>query len=234
MALRLAEVTLSAPRGALGALVRFYGEVLELPVAGVAVQVGPDRLVFEERDGEPFHHVALQVPGDRFAAAHAWLRERAELLPGPWEPGGTVFDFPAWDAQACYCHDPAGTILELIAHRGLAERPGAGGSFAGRELAGISEAGLVLAEREQLTARLAGELGVELWDGHPSASLAFVGRRAHTLILAPPGRGWLPTGRPAEPHPVRVRLRGAPRAPGRVALGPHVVEADVPPSAASP
>jgi len=26
-----------------------------------------------------------------------------------------------WDAQACYFHDPAGNIVEFIAHRGLAE-----------------------------------------------------------------------------------------------------------------
>ena len=39
----------------------------------------------------------------------------------------------------------------------------------------------------------------------------FVGEKARTLILAPPGRGWLPTGRPAEPHPVEARLSGSPK-----------------------
>lgn len=28
----------------------------------------------------------------------------------------TLFDFNNWDALACYCLDPAGNILELIAH----------------------------------------------------------------------------------------------------------------------
>ena len=224
MALELAEVALGAPRGALGALAHFYGAELGLRTEGaLTVHVGAGRLRFEETAGEPFHHLALLVPGDRFAAAHAWLAERAELLPVPGATGTTVFDFPAWDAQACYCHDPAGTILELIAHRGMAERPGADGPFSGAELAAVSEAGLVLDDRETLTRRLARELGVELWDGHAGGSLAFVGRRAHTLILAPPGRGWLPTGRPAEPHPASITLTGAPGAPGRVAVGPHVV-----------
>ena len=50
--------------------------------------------------------------------------------------------------------------------------------------------------------------GLELWDGEVEGedSLAFVGEKGRTLILAPPGRGWLPTGRPAEPYPVELAL----------------------------
>jgi hypothetical protein len=36
--------------------------------------------------------------------------------------------------------------------------------------------------------------------------LAFVGERGRTFILAPPNRGWMPTGGAAEPHPVAVVL----------------------------
>jgi len=36
--------------------------------------------------------------------------------------------------------------------------------------------------------------------------LAFVGERGRTFILAPPGRGWIPTDRPAEPHPVEALI----------------------------
>ena len=38
------------------------------------------------------------------------------------------------------------------------------------------------------------------------ARLAFVGEKARTLILCRAGRPWLPTGRPAEAHPVEVVL----------------------------
>ena len=53
-------------------------------------------------------------------------------------------------------------------------------------------------------------VGLQMWDGtiDEPGSLAFVGEQARTLILAPPGRGWLPTGRPAEAHPLAVRLEG--------------------------
>jgi hypothetical protein len=59
-------------------------------------------------------------------------------------------------------------------------------------------------------ARALAELGVELWDGslEAPAGLAFLGERARTLILAPTGRGWLPTGQPADRHPVDAVLDG--------------------------
>ncbi len=58
--------------------------------------------------------------------------------------------------------------------------------------------------------------GYGLWSGRADTAslddphrLAFLGRKAHTLILAAPGRGWLPTGRPAETHPAHIVLAGA-------------------------
>jgi hypothetical protein len=50
--------------------------------------------------------------------------------------------------------------------------------------------------------------GLALWSGSLESGLAFVGERARTLILAPEGRPWLPTGRPAEAHDLEVVLTG--------------------------
>ena len=62
------------------------------------------------------------------------------------------------------------------------------------------------------------QVGLELWDGtlEEEGSLAFVGERGRTFILAPAGRGWMPTGRPAERHPVEAEILGA--ADGEVEL----------------
>jgi catechol 2,3-dioxygenase-like lactoylglutathione lyase family enzyme len=192
--MRFAEVTLSAPSD----LRDFYGETLGLPLDGEAIVVGETRMLFRAEDGGAFYHFALLVPGDRFAAALVWTRERVELL-------GDVFDFEAWDARAVYFHDPAGSIVELIAHHGL-DANGRSGRFAAEEFVGFSELGLVGDPRELL--RRLEEIGLELWDGTVDEPdrLAFVGEKGRTLILAPPGRGWLPTGRPAEPCAVDVLL----------------------------
>jgi hypothetical protein len=193
---RFAAVTLAAPTDVRD----FYGGVLGLPLDGEAVVVGETRLDFRAEDGGAFYHFALLVPGDRFDAALAWALERAELL-------GDVFDFDNWDALAVYFHDPAGNIVELIAHHGLAENARSG-RFAAEELVGLSELGVV-GDRAELLQRLEAA-GLGLWDGtiDEPGRLAFVGERGRTFILAPPGRGWLPTGRPAEEHPVDVRVEG--------------------------
>lgn len=194
--MRFVEVTLAAPFD----LRPFYGDTLELPLDGQAIVVGETDLRFEHGEGEPFYHFALLVPGDRFDAALAWARERVELL-------GDVFDFEDWDARAVYFHDPAGNIVELIAHHEL-ERNGRSGGFAAEELVGFSELGLVGDKRKLLAGAVPMELGLEVWDGNIDErdGLAFVGEKGRTLILAPEGRGWLPTGRAAEAHPVEYEL----------------------------
>lgn len=198
---RIGEAVLPVPAASLAALAEAYGG-LGLPVSAVhdrsEVVVGESRLRFETGDGSPFHHFALLVPGDRWDAALAWAAGRLDLLLGA--SGETVFRFDFWDARAVYFHDPGGNIVELIAHRGVAET-GRRGPFAGEELVGLSELGLVA---DPATA-VAG-LPLPLWAGTPDRpdALAFVGEKARTLVIARPGRGWLPTGRPAEPHPVEV------------------------------
>jgi catechol 2,3-dioxygenase-like lactoylglutathione lyase family enzyme len=192
--MRFTSVGLAGPPG----LSTFYRDVLGLPLDGDTIVVGETRLRFEHGDDAAFYHFALLVPGDRFEAALAWAQERVEIL-------GDVFEAEAWDARAVYFHDPAGNIVELIAHRGLEEN-GRSGPFAAEELVGFSELGIVGDPRRRL--RELESLGLRLWDGTTEEPdrLAFVGQRGRTLILAPTGRGWMPTGRPAEPHPAAFTL----------------------------
>ena len=207
--MRFLSVTLHAPAGRLLELAGFYGrlglEVQSDRERAISFRAGETELV--SSDGEPFYHFALLVPGNRFEAAYAAAGSVAELLPER-ETGDTVFDSDNWSSLACYFHDPAGNIVELIAHRGLLETA-VDGEFGAAELIGLSELGLV-GDRPVMAAGLAGVLGLELWDGTLAepTRLAFVGERARTLILAPPGRGWVPTGRAAEAHPVDAVLAG--------------------------
>jgi hypothetical protein len=180
---------------------------------------GASGLEFVAGEGNPFYHVAFLAPGDRFDAAFAWAQQRFEILPRPGS-GELVFDFSFWNALACYFRDPAGSIVELIAHRGLEEN-GRTGPFSGEELLGLSEVGLV--GDIQAMARDLEPLELEVWSGSVDdpEGLAFAGEKARTLILCPVGRGWLPIDRHAEPHPVEVIVSGAPEA--RVVTGGHVV-----------
>ncbi len=212
MATELVHVRLDASAELLADLVAFYGDRLgfdlEQDRERVVVAVGESVLEFRAGSGTPFYHVALLLPGDRFDAALAWSRQRVELLAAD-DSDDVVFDFRFWDAQASYFHDPAGNIVELIAHRDTGAT-GASGPFVPGELVGISEVGLVC-DPPVFAEELGRELGLELWDGSVDGerALAFVGAKARTLILCRPGRPWLPTGRPAEAHPIEVVLAGS-------------------------
>jgi hypothetical protein len=205
------RVVLQASADRLPALRDFYeGQLGIESLGGDRYSIGAAELAFEAAAGNPFYHFALLVPGDRFDAARSWASARVDLLPGG-DIEEIVFDFANWDALAFYFHDPAGNIVELIAHRGIGEN-GTTGAFTASELLGFSELGLVGNPKEM--AHSLEQLGLELWDGEleERGRLAFLGQRARTLILSPEGRGWLPTGRPAEPHPVDVHLSGEPTA----------------------
>lgn len=208
--MRFIHVTLRTARSAVADLADFYGRQLGfavIPTAdAVSIAVGETIVDFATAAGEPFYHFALLVPGNRFDAALAWADERTTLLVHP-EAADGAFDFAFWNAHACYFHDPAGNIVELIAHRGVGETDAAG-AFEARELIGVSELGLV-GDLRAMAEELA-PLGLEVWDGtvERPGGLAFVGERARTLILAPRGRGWLPTGRASERHDVDVLLSG--------------------------
>ncbi len=206
------HVLFEAAHGLVPELAGFYGGTLGLPLMhshadSVAVEVGETTLEFRVGRGDPFYHFAFLVPGDRFDAAHRWAAERLTILPDG-DTGEEVFEFENWDAQALYFHDPAGSIGELIAHRGTGEE-GATGPFRASELIGFSEVGIV-GDPPSLAEALARACALEVWSGTVAEEgrLAFVGEKARTLILARAGRPWLPTWRPAEAHPVEVVLEG--------------------------
>ena len=199
--MRFLRLTLETPVARLAEVAQFYESALALPVTGpLAFRVGETELELRPSRDEPFYHFALLVPGDRFDAALEWAQTCTTLLPEP----DTVFDFDFWDAQACYFHDPAENIVELIAHRAIAPSEKAG-RFRPDELVGVSEVGLV-GDPPTLAAGLR-EVGLELWSGNLE-ELAFVGEQARTFILAPERRGWLPIARPAEPHAVEAVIEG--------------------------
>jgi hypothetical protein len=220
---RLSQVRLQAPAAAMAAQAGFYGGELGLEVSDGGWQIGWSQLAFSPATAasgpppEPFYHFALLVPGDRFAAARDWAQQRVELLE-IFDSGEVVIRFDNWGADACYFHDPAENIVELIAHDQVGVS-GADGPFRAAELLGLAEIGLV-GERVRVAAALA-ELGLEIFQGSvdPAERLAFMGEPSAAVILAEAGGGWLPRGRPAEAWPaqVEVELPGAHRATGQVA-----------------
>ncbi|HLM93703.1 MAG TPA: hypothetical protein VK273_07840 [Gaiellaceae bacterium] len=123
--MRFAEVRLAASAGRLRDLAGFYGGELGIDVGmsgadRLSFAIGETAIEFVAGSGEPFYHVALLVPCNRFDEALEWAGARTELLPDR-ESGDVLFDFDNWTAHACYFLDPADNIVELIAHHGTDE-----------------------------------------------------------------------------------------------------------------
>ena len=194
---------------------RFYGD---LPF-----HAGRTIVAFEPvSEGRPFYHFALRVPRNRFDEAREWLAARSPLLRGAG--GETTFEFDFWNAQACYALDPAGNVVELIAHRELPDESDAEGPLSAAELRGVCEVGVVGPDPRAMAAAL-DPLGIELWSGtvDEPGRLAFMGGRDGVLILSEPGRGWMPTGRAAEIWPVEVEVAGHDDAEATLPGTPHRV-----------
>ncbi len=207
---------LQAAADSVDALKTFYGG-----------RAGETVLEFEPvREGRPFYHFALRVPRNRFAAARDWLEARSPLLPG--RDGATTFEFDFWNAQACHALDPGDNVVELIAHRELPDESAVEGPFGADELLGVCEVGLVGPDLRATAAALA-PLGIGLWSGtlDETGGLAFMGGPDGVLILSEPGRGWMPTGRPAEIHPVDLVAAGDRDAEATLPGTPHRVRTRV-------
>jgi catechol-2,3-dioxygenase len=193
------------------ALRAYYAEALGLPVVLDAsgrfvVDAGTSRVAFHEAaaGSAPLYHLAFNVPENLFAEAKAWLAARSGLV---GDGARDKFDFDFWNAHACYTVDPAGNVLELIAHH---ELPNAAGRWLGAEsLLGVAEVGLPVPDVLEAAATLEAELGLVVWDGDPGPRFAAVGGRDGGFIAVPLGRGWMPTGAPAGPHPLEVRVASA-------------------------
>lgn len=183
------------------------------------VQVGDSRLIFEQaRDGShPRHHLAFDVPPDRFDAAVTWIRERGGTLKNT--DGTSRFHHDGWNADAVYFNDPQGNVLELIARhdkppaqafertpgdderRRMAERP-----FSWSELVGINEIGIAADSVVDTVAQLCTRIpGLAVYDGQGSDQFTAVGDLDGLLIVAHRGRIWFPnTGVPADHQPLNV------------------------------
>lgn len=202
------------------ALRPFYAETLGLPVAdaddGFVAAVGASALAFRRGAGAPTYHVAVSVPGDVDAAAD-WLADRTRLLAD--ETGATRIRYDFLAADAVYCRDPAGNVLELLARDG---RDGPTDPFGPDALLDVGEVGLVVEDVPGVAATLADALGVEPAPG-ADEGFCYLGGEAGAFVVVAPGRPWYPTDDAAEPHPVTAVVeaeRAAPALPdGHTVVG---------------
>lgn len=189
--MRIANVSLVVPDLAIAA--DFYERTLMLPVARLAdhvrVTVGSTTL---NLTGDPHHqaahHLAITVPSNKFEAAKAWVRERADLLT---VDGDDEFECSSdWNAHSLYFEGHDRTVLELIIRRDL--NNATDGAFTSSDLLGVSEVGIAVPDVSSVVRILSDRFGIDPY-GWTAPDFAPVGDVNGLLILVGPGRAWFPT-----------------------------------------
>ena len=188
----------------------FYAHVLQLPVLtktanSISFQIGYSTLTFTATKGEAgSYHFAILIPKNKVAEGYRWLKSRTPVL--PFDAEGDLAHFTNWNAQAFYFHDPFQNIIELIAHHDLPDvfnEP-----FSAHALIGLAEMGLVVPDVTAACKTLHETYGVPYYSKGPYlADFAVMGEEDGLLILSTAGRGWLPTGQPAQPAPIKMLLQ---------------------------
>jgi catechol-2,3-dioxygenase len=182
----------------LEAVSAFYRDVLGLTCAArtgkVEVYAGYTRLTFEQtRQAEASaihspYHFAFNIPENQFDGAKTWLAQRVPLIQD--RNGEDTFDFLRWNAHACYCYDPDGNIVELIARHSLDSASTA--TFSARSILGVSEIGMVSDDVRGSVHQLCQKYGLGVYDGAGNEQFAAVGNEQGLFIVVKRGREWYP------------------------------------------
>lgn len=202
---------LRLPAADLSAQLHFYTQLLGLPLAAPAephqftLQTGRSQLTFvQANEGENGrYHFAFNISPNQFDEAKQWLTGRVPLIRD--EQGADEFDFRSWNARAFYFYDPAGNILEFIAHHDLPDQSDL--PFAATSILEISEIGLASDDVPATAELTRTTLGLQPYRGSVSDAFTAVGDEHGLLIIVQQGRVWFPnTGVAAELYPLTAVL----------------------------
>lgn len=173
---------------------RFYRDVLQLPIHGNAVRIGWSTLeCVQAQRPVGSVHLAFNVAPSRFQAAAQWISARATLLSDAHGREHFALD-GVWQSHSVYFAGPDGAVLELIARNALQDAPVGDGQFGGEELLCLSEIGLPSNNVEVVTRSLAHHFGLQPF-APPLEGFAALGDDHGLLIVVDQRRRWFPQQR---------------------------------------
>jgi hypothetical protein len=233
---RIHEVTLATADSAGQAV--FWADVLGLPVDGpgnggidVRLRESVIRFVQVSPAHDPRYHFAINVPRDAIEDAAAWVAERHELLAFHGDPdveeGATVVQ-TSRGASALYFLDAGGNVVELLANPYLDNDSDA--LFGPDAFLDIAEIGVATADPAATREAIQAVVGADvLWGGRQGWLLTAIGDDHGVVIVAPTGRGWIPTGLPARPLPTTIVASGPESREITLVEGPYHIRTEARP-----
>ncbi|MAT41419.1 MAG: hypothetical protein CL609_03685 [Anaerolineaceae bacterium] len=169
------------------------------------LQVGTTQLSFKHQksDRPARYHFAIHIPENQFTNAHAWMGQQVKLIIN--NEGKDMFYSESWDADSLYFYDPAGNILELIAHHRLDNKSNK--IFNAHSLLSVCEIGIAADNVAQQVDALKTQIDVNPYRTSVDPEFTPVGDAQGLFIVVKQGRTWFPnTGIPAEHLPVNVTV----------------------------
>lgn len=190
----------------LKALIRFYGNVLELDIIEATneeftVQIGESTIVFKQSDRKAFYHFAINIPGNQFSMMKDWVQNRITLNR---ENGRNEVYFRSFDADSMYFEDPAGNVIELIGRR----KKDLFGDLSVASFLNISEVS-VTTPNVALVGEELQDFGIPLYGSSNIVpdELNFLGKGDTFIVLVPPGRRWYFSKKISETHPLEITFK---------------------------
>jgi catechol 2,3-dioxygenase-like lactoylglutathione lyase family enzyme len=214
----------------------FWGNALGVPVgdAGdgrIEIHLAHSTIRFAPASvgADPRYHFAINIPRGSIERAAGWVEERHELLAFHDDPdveeGATIVQTDR-GAATLYFLDAGGNVVELIANHHLdTDRAG---PFDAGSLLEIAEIGIATADPGGTRAAIQEALAADvLWGGRPGWQLTAIGDDHGVVIVAPTGRGWIPVGLPAQPHPTSILVEAARACDLTLPEGPYRIRTPV-------
>lgn len=186
----------------------FYGkclgfEIIDESTDSVTFKVGKSALTFKKTNQDAFYHFAFGIPYNKIEGALSYIEELTEIL--PVEGTSKIADFPTWNAQSFYFHDPAGNILEFIGRYHWIEKKEP--QFSTTDIRGIVEIGIVSGEIKTVANELE-NAGLTYYSRGPKLDdFMPMGDDNGLLLLCAVGKNWMPTNRPAQQFWINVSAR---------------------------
>ena len=187
----------------------FYSHLLQFPInsrsdSHLTFTIGHSTLTFRlTRESTPFYHLAFLIPENKLEEALQFISSKSSVI--PFSASNTIASFENWNAQAFYFYDNHQNILEFIVRYDLKLLDET--RFSSSSIVGINEIGIAVANVPQEANHLIADFGLSFYERGPTLSdFTALGDANGLILLVDIGRGWFPTGKPAEQHWTKLKL----------------------------
>ncbi|QYR21291.1 VOC family protein [Paenibacillus sp. sptzw28] len=194
------------------AMTDFYGRLFGLPItskgeAEVTIQAGSSALTFiaGNDDERPYYHFAFNISEHKIDSAIRWLEDRELTI--NLINGQKQYYSSSWDSDSIYFYDPAGNVVEFIAHHRL--KSDSGGEFDLTDILCVSEIGLGVTSVQATSEALCEQFGLQVYRNSNEVFIP-VGDAHGLIILSGLNRDWLGSDKKVEVFPLEVTIE-APR-----------------------